>query len=153
MPNTENINKVIQIMERVKANEQSLGRPLFQLKSFLGYQGNWFDERITKFNAPQTENAVLSHCGTTCCVAGWIAVSPEFKHLGLSFTNNGFVNTEEENITEILMTLLGLSEDDIEGLIYNRLDLHSETRYYDKESVDITVDDVIRKLKSLIGEK
>lgn len=144
MPNVENIKKAIQVMERVKKNEEELGRKLFDLSLF---QGNYENRILT---ALKTEEEALNACGTVCCLAGWLGVSPEFKKLGFSFNDHAVPKLGSMYTEDSLEMLLGLDYDAIKGLVYN---LGNNELYYGKLSDFVTPDDVIEKLKSFIGEK
>lgn len=143
MANVENIRKAIQVMERVKAHESNCDRKLLDLRYF---------QSAPDSVKVETENEVLHKCGTTCCFAGWLGVSPEFKEMGLTVSlNMGIPYLKGDvylNTDEALMELLGLSFSDVHGLIYN--EKYGTPYYYGKVMGDVTVDDVIEKLKSFI---
>lgn len=149
MSNIENIKKAIQVMERVKKNEEELGRQLFDLRLF---QGNHINP---KGKVLKTEEEALDDYGTVCCFAGWLAVSPEFNEMGYCFGQHYAPGIEgKRNETEALGDILGLDKNVIDGLIYNigtKFGLGED--YYGKPSKDVIVDDVIEKLKSFIGEE
>ena len=144
MPNIENIKLAITVMERVKKNEEELGRQ--QLDMGL------FPANIYHSYAPTLETAeeAVNSCGTICCLAGWLAVSPEFRKQGYSLNKYGTPILSGKNIDESIAFLLGIDEKTAFGLIHNSKD---DGFYYEKYTDEVTVDDVIRKLKALIGEE
>ncbi len=76
-----NINKLktlIAIMTRVRDEHREFDLNLWQEVTDNGND----DEAL------ETEQAVVD-CGTSCCVAGWLAVSPEFASIGGKVTGSG----------------------------------------------------------------
>lgn len=67
--NTKRLKTLINIMTRVRDNKKAK----FDIKRFQEF-AMWGD-------VVKTEKQALE-CGTACCVAGWLAISPEFKGLG-----------------------------------------------------------------------
>ena len=70
-------------MERVKEYENSTKRKLLDMSAFMRIPStiNYSD---FNFMIPNTEENVVKLCGTTCCFSGWLAVSPEFRELGVT---------------------------------------------------------------------
>lgn len=145
MINAENIKKAITVMERVKANEGYLRRKLFDLSSFQEYGEE----------AQITEEAALNVCGTTCCFIGWLAISPEFRELGVEMGSSGnieFFNRSQKWVNtelDILCSLLGVSARTANGLIYNT-PIGKSFTFYGKPDESITPDDVIDELKHIL---
>lgn len=62
-------------MTRVKSHESQLGiNPLYMMS---------YVEKGDGYSIPSTEKEAINACGTQCCVSGWLALSPEFKELGV----------------------------------------------------------------------
>lgn len=73
--NRKNIELAIQVMTRVKEYEKSTKRKFLDMSDFV-IPSNFGP-------IPTTEEEVVNSCGTTCCVSGWLAISPEFRALGV----------------------------------------------------------------------
>lgn len=74
--NKRRLNTLINIMDRLDDKGAKIGMKTWQ--KLDGY----FDK------AKRTENSAHA-CGTVCCVAGWLAVTPEFKRAGGKVSPNG----------------------------------------------------------------
>ena len=143
MANIENINKAIAVMKRVKENETILNRTLFDINSWQGYEGKATYLLRTTYHKDTpvafTEEEALHNCGTTCCLAGWMAVSPEFRG-ELWIDKYGGIEQHQEVPEEQISALFEITVDEAESLIY--------PWSYDK--IPITVDDVIERLESFL---
>lgn len=140
--NKENIRKAINVMQRVADNEETLKRQLFYLPYYQTYNGEWDGHDLYK-----TEDEAINHCGTTCCFVGWLAISPEFRELGVN-TNFYGAPVDADGNTNIIRELLGMSYNQYESFIYG-LTYHGEN-FYDKEIETITPHDIIKKLEELL---
>tara|TARA_Y100001938_G_C8080980_1_gene429067 strand:- start:1863 stop:2312 length:450 start_codon:yes stop_codon:yes gene_type:complete len=76
--NLENVNIAIAVMERVKERGDKVDMSRWQ-------KGHYLEGHYT---IKQAEEA-LHTCGTAACLAGWIAVSPEWKAQGHGITSYG----------------------------------------------------------------
>lgn len=68
--NIQRLQSLINIMTRVR--DYNVG---FDIR-------NWSDWESTGKDGKMQSQGAYNDCGTTACVAGWLAVSPEFKALG-----------------------------------------------------------------------
>lgn len=68
--NKENVQKAIAILDRVPKDKLDMTH--WQARNGL----------IPYKKALTNEKGLLSDCGTTACLAGWVAVSPEFQESG-----------------------------------------------------------------------
>lgn len=132
--NKENVEIAINVMKRVKSRGGNLKMVAWQ----------------KSIEVLHTEDALINKCGTACCFAGWLGVSPEFKEKG------GFVYAK--NATPSYEGSFG------SGAIANFLDVNLHTAclltftsgngsfsFYGVESVnDVTFDMVIEKLELIL---
>src|SRR5690606_8145741 len=92
--NTENINKAIAVMERVKKRCD-----VFDLSDW-----QWSNDVC------QTEEE-LHKCGTSACFAGWVGISPEFiKDGGSINANYGYPIIKEHAGVEAMAYWLDISD-------------------------------------------
>ena len=69
-------------MERVKADGNKLNMWSWQTT------GGWIEETWSEEDIKTTYKEFDHNCGTACCFAGWVAVSPEFHDDGGSCSVN-----------------------------------------------------------------
>lgn len=144
MINKENIKKAITVMERVKANEITMERKLLNMSFFR--QG----ENDDVFSLKE-EDEILHSCGTTCCFAGWIAVSPEFREQGVTSTPIGEIQIGEcDNIEDNMETLFGFDRFQTNCMVFGDSGTATEDNFYGDHLYEVTVDDVIEKLKEFL---
>lgn len=132
----ENIRKAIAVMERVKRHEIG-NRNLLDMRFYN--TAAYYDIQ------PYAEERILE-CGTTCCFAGWLAISPEFNDLGVVPTLGGAPCLPKLGVSETFEILFGINSTTCDNLIYGF------NSYYSKRHKDVTVDDVIRKLNDILTE-
>ena len=145
--NRENIQKAIRVMERVRDQNYE-----FDMR-------NWQTPGDGIFLAAE-KDAVA--CGTACCFAGWIAISPEFKgqlmvdSYGVPYIPEKvpqYIASSESAIAQVLgipyreaYKLCGLADSATErGYTFSRA--------YQKAVSDITPEDVIKRLKGILEEE
>lgn len=145
--NIENIDKAIAIMERAKAsNGVSMRR--------------WQETKGIHVLPVKTEEE-LHACGNKACLAGWIAVSPEWKAFGGESLDGEpvlhgepYANGALGKWWEVSSALTGglIYPDPCLNYVYDTEDAHP---IYGKPWGDIKADDVIRILQELreIGEQ
>ena len=134
--NVENIDKVIAIMKRIPKEQ-------FYIET---YQSKNKPEGKYYYN----EEEVLENCGTTCCVSGWVRVSPEFRDLhdknipdekGFCLPNK----TTYQSFAQLLDISTGLTH----SIIFARNDLYSKYLKSNFTLRDIEPKHVIRILNDI----
>lgn len=115
--NRENIESAITVMRRIKDAEKTVGRKLLDMSWFV----NGEDRPLT---AATDEFAIIHSCGTTCCVSGWLALSPEFQKLGIKRGKLGEATSEEyywdtHSGYLALAKIFDLPADRVFSLLYN----------------------------------
>ena len=134
--NIENIDKLIGLMKRIPDDK-------FNIRTFQSNENG--THKMLK-----TERGVLNNCGTTCCISGWIRVSPEFKELqkpqfinDRAFVHKKLYNGISESIdyrassedyTVSIAMLLGIPDMLADALIYYSFRLYD--RYLPKNYSD-----------------
>jgi hypothetical protein len=141
--NRENVLKVKAIMERVP--DKAFDIDWWQ----LGNDADFY-----------TEKEVLEHCGTTCCISGWVRVSPEFRHMQSkahkefsAFVAKKFSKgrglhirgMEEASISD----LLGIPDRLAYALIYDQDELYVDYKYR-RQTTDTKPRHVIKILDDLL---
>lgn len=137
--NPKHVQAAINVMKRAKARGGEL------------YMSTWQATIHTKYTEEEVHN-----CGTACCFAGWLAVSPEFHEVGGSVSTSGVpvLNNlkQAEAIASYLEIPLELSE-----LLTMTADSADEddgdvnTEFYGVDLYrDVTFDMVIEKLELIL---
>lgn len=137
--NVKRMKTLIKVMERVRDR----GRHL----DLRAWQAGAADTAITR----KTEK-VAHECGTACCVAGWLAVSREFKAAGGKVGLHGMPHFNQEHGHYAIAAYLevhpdlgrgicGLGDSGISGKFYGR-----------RRAEDITASDVIARLSRLVED-
>jgi len=128
--NIENVNKAIDVMERVKARGDN-----FDLSTWQG----GFDGGVI------AREEDLHMCGTSACFAGWVAVSPEFQEDGGEVEFSGsprYSACEGEAAIREWLNLPHREAADLCGI-------EGGWQAYGKHHCDVTVDDVLAALYRL----
>lgn len=140
----ENLKYTINLMEQLHAQKAKLDMREFQLTSAF---------HVTKNTLEETTS-----CGTACCLAGYIAVSPRWQEQGGSVGVKGEPRlyppptTGPKSGIYLVAQWLGLTtEYEVEGLFANYE--HSSLRYYARHREDITYPMVIAKLKAILAQR
>lgn len=94
-------------------------------------------------------------CNTVCNAAGWVAQHPHFKHLGLKFEER-LVRGQKKHLPT-LKTSDGATAIGYNALAYVMgMDHHTALKvfspFYYPEAEKTTVQDVLKRLKSVIGK-
>jgi hypothetical protein len=151
MPNVENIKKAIAVMERVKSYEELHGRKFLNM---LYFQRN--TDNIYKSTRRTEEEVTKEDCGTVCCLAGWMAISPEFRdqiqpnsYGGPEFNNQVFRN---ETPASVIAHLFEIEKYLAYALIHPHSQFHPSSVWNvtEEQAEKITPDQVIEKLKALL---
>jgi len=132
--NTENVQLAINIVARNQKYNQKL--------DMSHWQNSADDDYV------QTTESGVHHCGTPCCMAGFIAVSPEFQACGGRVGRWGQPVLNECVEAYAIAEWFNMLEVDARALTcvgqYQKI-----PEYKDKGLSDITFDDVISVLKRL----
>lgn len=127
--NLNNVKKAIAIMERVKERDDLLDLCVWQHPKAI-----------------QETEEELHECGTSACLAGWIAVSPEFQADGGSVGADGgpILGTYEDHYAVARWLGIPNESDSLElcGMFNARA-------VYGVDEEEVTVDDVLRVLYRL----
>lgn len=140
----ENLKYTIEMMEKLHAQKAKLDMRIFQ---------------HTQLHLPlKTELKEAVDCGTACCLAGYIAVSPRWKEQGGEVGMEGCPAYYPKELKKgrrgiyLAGKWLGLADDDeIEGLFANNE--QSSIQYYGWYREDITYPMVINKLKAILARR
>lgn len=139
----ENLKYTINLMEQLHAQKAKLDMSRFQKRTQLGLP-------------LKTKLKEAVECGTACCLAGYIAVSPRWKEQGGEVGMEGCPAYYPKELKKgrrgiyLAGKWLGLADDDeIEGLFANGE--NSSVRYYGHYREDITYPMVIAKLKAILA--
>lgn len=76
----KNIRALIRLMQRVKRNEEATGKRRL-------YMGAWMRNKTGK-SKPGVDD-ILHNCGSTACVAGFVAIHPPFLKQGIEMHYEG----------------------------------------------------------------
>lgn len=129
--NIENVNKAIDVMERVKARGDN-----FDLSTWQG----GFDGGVI------AREEDLHACGTSACFAGWVAVSPEFQADGGEVNFDGSPQYSVFRCESAIREWLNLPHKEADDMCGMR----DSTQVYGKnDSRSVTVDDVLAALYRL----
>lgn len=140
--NREHIKTAIKVMERVRDRNAPFTMRNWQINTTnesLGYQ------------LVDTED-IAHACGTACCFAGWLALSPEFQQEGGSVNVIGSPSWKGEHGSAALASYLDVPwilAEDIAAMDAFR----GYSDAYGKYVYEITPQDVIDKLNQLLELK
>ncbi|MDI1362545.1 hypothetical protein [Methylotenera sp.] len=152
-----NINKLktlIAIMTRVETEQRAFNINLWQQMAITDDDG---------YKPHRTEQEV-SDCGTSCCVAGWLGVSPEFIAEGGDVTNSGSPRMVNATVYEtgagamavflesneaIANQICGFEWHENENCYYFP---ETNTFYFGTHTTDITPTTVVKRLTELLAE-
>lgn len=111
--NIKNIDKAIAVMKRVQKREEETNRRFLKMSTWQTPTGRGF---------AKTEDEAVHACGTTCCFAGWLSVSPEFQEMGVyphPLTGHPTMPDEAPGAAYIFAKLLDVSVHEMECLIHD----------------------------------
>lgn len=138
----ENLKYTIELMEQLQAQKAKLDMRDFQPDSYLHSAKSTLEETVS--------------CGTACCLAGYIAVSPRWQEQGGSLGGLGEPRLYPPPTgcpgfgIYLASKWLGLADEiEADGLFANSE--HSSLRYYGCYREDITYPMVIAKLKAILA--
>lgn len=133
--NEQNVKAAIAVMERVRDRGDKLDMTEWQN---VDDSGHFFENE-----------ADVRQCGTACCFAGWLAVSPEFQSQGGETINSGCPRYERTNGTTAIAKFLNISYELASVLCAT--DIFGFQEFYAVDSIgDITPQMVIDKLNLIL---
>ncbi len=133
--NLKRLEILIGIMERVQKKNGHLNL------------STWQAVKNCSFNIAHTERE-LHRCGTAACVAGWLAVSPEFKEVGGRPGYIGMPLLHEKSGAEAVAEYLGCTEQLAQKITAIGKDACQIT-WYGPQLRNVKMHHVIKKLKKL----
>ena len=130
--NTENINIAINVMKRHRDAQHTLHMEEYQLDACID-------------NVVRVEDEL---CGTPCCFAGYLGVSPEFIAKGGRVSDCGIPMSDDLVGEECIADFLGITRGRAASLTWLSLEEMAYPHAVD-EGVEPTFDEVIEALESL----
>lgn len=140
----ENVRAAIETMQRVKERGED--------RLFMSsYQYHPLDNRPEGGACTEQQ---ATECGTVCCFAGWVALSPHFHEIGGLAARGGYPILPEfpsMSAPQVMAHYLGITTRHAELLTCTYFSTSAEMNFYGVEYIEeITPDHVIKKLQELL---